>query len=112
MDQLLHFFSSGLVCFIIFVVISAFWLDTFRFKFMHRLDRLRLAIFIAAVSAISLGAIYEVEEYTEDLVYGTQRSGLGTDTANDLSLNFLGIVLMSLLLWFILSRQRKKSKIL
>ena len=111
-DQALHFTSSNLICFIIFVIISAFWLDKFQFKLMHKLTRLRFAIYISSVSALALGALYEVEEYSEDLIYGTQRSGLGTDTANDLMFNFLGILVMSLSLWVILSRAKRKSTLL
>jgi hypothetical protein len=55
--------------------------------------------------------LYEIEEYSEDLIYGTQRSGLGTDTANDLMFNTLGVLCMCLALWVILSRARRKSKL-
>lgn len=109
-DQSLHFTSSAMVCFILFVIISAFWLDKFHYKFMHKVARLHLAIFLSAMTAISLGALYEIEEYTEDLLYGTHRSGLGTDTANDLTCNVLGILFMSLIIWIIM--KRRKSKLL
>lgn len=108
-DQILHITSSALICFIMFIIFSAFWFDKFEYKLMPRIERLHVTLYLAATATLSLGFLYEVEEYSEDLIYGTQRSGLGTDTANDLLCNFIGITIMTLALWIILRRLKKRS---
>lgn len=104
-DQTLHSFTSAVICFIVFIVISAFWLDTFKFSLLKGHARLRLALFLAATSTMTIAALYEVEEYTEDLIFGTNRLGPGTDTANDLMFNGMGIIIMVIVLWFILYKK-------
>lgn len=91
-DQFVHFFASGIVNFTVFVVVAAFFVEGFRYNLLMKTGRFNLALLISSTSAISLGVLYEIEEYMEDLIFHTNRLGPGTDTANDLLFNFCGIV--------------------
>lgn len=91
-DRLVHFGVSAALCFLVFIVITAFWLDHFQFNLLFRTGRVRLAMFMAATSTLSISVLYEIEEYTEDLIFGTNRLGPGIDTADDLLMNALGVM--------------------
>ena len=91
-DQAVHYFVSVIMAFTLFAVINAFWIDKFKYSLLLKEGRLKLALFLATASTISLGALYEVEEYLEDVFFHTNRLGPGTDTANDLTLNILGAI--------------------
>lgn len=91
-DQTVHFFVSAVVCFTLFTVISAFWIDKFKFSLLLKTGRLKLSLLLAATSAMSLSALYEIEEYTEDVFFHTNRMGPGADTSNDLVCNLAGIL--------------------
>lgn len=54
-----------------------------------------LLILAAITLSVTLSAVYEVEEYLEDLFFDSNRLGDAFDTANDLMLDTLG----ALLLW-------------
>ncbi len=45
-------------------------------------------------STIAVGAMYEIEEYLEDIITGSHRLGDGFDTANDLLMNTIGAVVI------------------
>ncbi len=90
-DQCVHFLVNAVACFTLFSVISAFWIDKFKFSLLMKTGRLKLSLLLAATSTLSLSAIYEIEEYTEDLIFHTHRLGPGADTANDLLFNLMGI---------------------
>lgn len=104
-DQLVHFSVSAILAYILFIVIDAFWIDHFKFALLLKSGKTRLALLLSATTAISFGALYEVEEYVEDLLFFTHRSGGGVDTANDLSMNLLGVIfsvsLMVAYHWFV-----------
>jgi uncharacterized membrane protein YjdF len=91
-DQIVHYSVSAIIAFTLFAVINAFWVDKFKYSLLFKEGRLKLASFLAATSAISLGALYEVEEYVEDVLFNTNRLGPGSDTANDLTMNILGVL--------------------
>ncbi|MBI2415521.1 MAG: hypothetical protein HYV33_02540 [Candidatus Kerfeldbacteria bacterium] len=73
-DAALHAFGSGAV---------ACWLW----------GVLRTHGWLVLTSVISLGTVYEIEEYLEDVITGSHRLGDGPDTANDLLMNLLGVSL-------------------
>jgi uncharacterized membrane protein YjdF len=98
-DRVVHFFISAVACFTIFTVISAFWIDKFKFCLLFNSGKMRLASFLAMTSTISLSAIYEIEEYAEDLIFHTHRLGLGVDTADDLLFNTLGALSVLIILY-------------
>ena len=92
-DQFVHIFVSAVVCFTLFIVINAFWIDKFKFSLLFSAGRLKLSLFLAATTTLSLSALYEIEEYAEDVLFQTNRLGPGADTANDLFFNFSGVLL-------------------
>lgn len=89
-DQVVHYSVCAVINFLLFAVINAFWIDKFKFSLLFKSGRLKLALFLSTASTVSLGALYEVEEYLEDVFFKTNRLGPGADTANDLTMNILG----------------------
>lgn len=108
-DQTVHFSNSAVVCFTLFSVISAFWIDKFKFSLLMKTGRLKLSLLLAAASTLSLSAIYEIEEYTEDLIFHTHRLGPGADTANDLLCNLLGITaaVIFVVIYYLVTHKRE-----
>ena len=108
-DQVVHYFNSAIICFTLFAVINAFWIDKFKFSLLLKKGRLKLALFLSATSTVSLGALYEMEEYLEDVFFHTNRSGLGTDTANDITMNILGVltVVVIIIIHYLITHKRK-----
>ncbi len=98
-----------LVCFYLFIVISAFWVDKFKFSLLFRTGRLNLAIFMAATSTMTLSALYEIEEYAEDFLFHTNRLGPGADTANDLFCNLTGVLAVVFFVFIYYSLTRKRE---
>jgi len=110
-DQAVHYFVSVIMAFTLFAVINAFWIDKFKYSLLLKEGRLKLALFLATASTISLGALYEVEEYLEDVFFHTNRLGPGTDTANDLTLNILGAI-TTVVIVFVYYQVTRKRKII
>lgn len=52
----------------------------------------RYLFFTVAPCVTTIGALYEIEEYLEDLWTGSHRLGDGFDTANDLLMDLLGSI--------------------
>lgn len=108
-DQVVHYFVSAVITFTLFVVISAFWIDKFKYSLLFKSGRLKLSLFLAATSTISLSALYEVEEYVEDIFFKTNRLGPGVDTASDLLFNFLGVAstVIFITIYYLITHKRK-----
>lgn len=108
-DRFVHYSVSAIVCFLLFAVINAFWVDRFEYALLFREGRLKLALFLAATSTIALSALYEIEEYAEDLLFQTHRLGPGVDTADDLLMNVLGVstTVIFITFFYLLTRRRK-----
>ena len=108
-DQFVHYFGCAVIAFVLFIVISAFWVDKFKYSLLLKTGRLKLSLFLASTSAMSLGALYEVEEYLEDVFFHTNRLGPGTDTANDLFLDLLGVLTVVVLvsIYYAITHKRK-----
>lgn len=108
-DQFVHFSVSGIQCFTLFIISNAFWIDEFKFSLLMKKGRFALSLLIAVASSMAFGALYEIEEYVEDLLFKTNRLGPGTDTANDLLMNFLGIMLVAslIIIHYRITRRRK-----
>jgi len=98
-DSFLHFLSSGIVCAAFFFAASSFLKG-----------RRGLSILLSASSTLALSALYEVEEYTEDLVFHTNRLGPGTDTANDLLWNALGVAVAASACAMLAWRRKRSSE--
>lgn len=93
-DRFVHLFNSAVVCFALFIVFNAFWIGQFKFSLLFKEGKMKLSLFLAAASTLSLSALYEIEEYTEDIIFHTKRLGPGADTADDLFFNFTGALLV------------------
>lgn len=97
-DKLLHFTGSAVVTYTVY--------EFFR-------KRLFLSPFLSAIVYISIGStigmLYEIEEYLEDLFINKRllRMGDSYDTGGDLLMNLLGCICI---VQFIMYRERKISK--
>lgn len=111
-DKVVHFFVPAIMCFTLFSVFSAFWIDKFQFALLLKEGRLKLSLLLAATTSMSLTALYEVEEYTEDLFFHTNRLGPGVDTADDLMYDFLGISTIVVIVWiyYLITHEREIIK--
>lgn len=99
-DSYLHFFNP---------VIGAIWI-------WHVIDALypnvslRFSQLTAASMMLAVGALYEIEEYLEDVFTGSHRFGDAWDTGNDLTMDFLGAVIGMVCLYiFFKIKKRKKT---
>lgn len=108
-DQFVHLSVSAVAGFTLFIVISAFWIDKFKFSLLMKTGRLKLSLLLAATSTMSLSALYEIEEYAEDFIFHTNRLGPGADTANDLFFNFTGVLLVVFFItvYYFITHKRK-----
>lgn len=108
-DQITHMFISAVTCFTLFTIISAFWIDKFKFSLLFKKGRLTLSLLLAATVTMSLSVIYEIEEYLEDILFDTNRLGPGTDTVNDLVFNLLGVltVVFFVIVYYRMTKKRK-----
>lgn len=108
-DQMAHMFISAVVCFTLFTVISAFWIDKFKFSLLFKKGRLTLALLLAATITMTLTVVYEIEEYVEDIIFDTNRLGPGTDTVNDLVFNLSGVlaIVIFVIVYYQVTRKRK-----
>jgi hypothetical protein len=99
-DQLAHLVGGAAVALIFFDLLTS----------LHAAKRLQLGLafrgFLSVLGSMALGSLYELEEYGEDVIFGSHRLGDAFDTGNDLLLNTFGSVLLILLVvWF---RRRKQ----
>lgn len=110
-DQFVHFSVSAIITYLLFMSIGAFWIDHLQFALLFKKGKVRLTLFLASTSTLSLGTLYEIEEYLEDLLFNTHRSGGSLDTANDLVMNCLGVLLAVTLIgvFYFMSHLRRKS---
>ncbi|MCK9361163.1 hypothetical protein M0Q28_02940 [Patescibacteria group bacterium] len=102
-DQLAHFLGTFLVT--IFFQIF--------FRTMQRVKGWNYPPFVNWLLALgmgmTLGVLYEIEEYLEDMIGTANRLGDGEDTANDLLLNFLGATSVIGIAWVKRTFFRKRS---
>ncbi|MDP2736996.1 MAG: hypothetical protein Q8O59_04440 [bacterium] len=108
-DQVVHYADSAIINFTLFAIINAFWIDKFKFSLLFTKGRLKLALFLSTASTVSLGALYEAEEYLEDVFFHTNRLGPGADTANDLTMNILGALttVAFIYVYYLVTHKRK-----
>lgn len=105
-DRLLHLLNSGIACAVIFLLITSFWKRPIGISMKRWMA---FSLLFAMLSTITFSVLYEIEEYMEDILFGTNRLGPGTDTADDLTLNFLGVLFASGILYF--SRKDKHDNL-
>ncbi len=81
-DKYVHFFVSAAVTVMMLLFVR------------QRGERVTIrASWLAGTTVVSLGALYDLEEYWESIIFHTNRWGGGTDTMLDLSANTAGVLL-------------------
>lgn len=63
-------------------------------------------LFFCWTTVLALGSLYEIEEYSEDLIFHSSRLGDAFDTVNDILMNGSGALLMLFIIWLIYRRVR------
>ena len=101
-DQFLHFFSGLAIFSVLFYI----------FYYLEKAKVLKMGVFgislLAVCLTVMLGVFYELEEYFEDVINGSNRLGDGFDTANDMMLCLLGALIMMLVINLIFKFKNKK----
>lgn len=94
-DKVAHAIGGAVTALVLFQMVSAL-----ARAYRHTLSP-RIRILLAYTLAISFGAYYEMEEYLEDALTGSHRSGGSGDTALDICMDILGatLVLVAFLAW-------------
>ena len=101
-DQLGHFIGGFIVSLVVLSVILS----------LNKAGKIKLGArgisFFTLTTASFAGILYELEEYFEDVLTGSNRLGSGTDTANDLFLGVMGALVVVLIFFTI--RYKKSNK--
>lgn len=63
---------------------------------------------VSVFGAMAIGSLYELEEYSEDVIFGSNRMGNAFDTGNDMLMNTLGACLMVLVVWQVVKARRRQ----
>lgn len=102
-DQVGHASGGGMVALLVFFV---YW----RLINVNKIViSKKMAGFISVAVAISLGVLYELEEYIEDLINKSNRLGTGVDTANDMLFNTMGAIIIIVIVTSLI-REKTASK--
>lgn len=91
-DQVAHFVGGAVVALVFFDLLTALVQSK-----QIALGR-RFTGFVSVLASKAVGSLYELEEYGEDVLFGSNRLGTALDTANDMLLNALGAVVVVILL--------------
>lgn len=101
-DQMMHFLGAFSMAIVLFFVLHGIFLK--RNKILSN----RFIGFVAALSAIFLGVLYEIEEYAETIFLHNNRLGDMFDTPNDLLWNVIGAFCAAAVGILIVRARRKK----
>lgn len=103
-DKFLHFFNSGVITYLTFIVLK------------DKLQKTNLGKFFTSVILIAIGSffwtLYEIEEFLEDVFINHRQIRLwdGYDTAGDLSMNVLWCIIMTLILLLIIKNNNDNKQ--
>jgi hypothetical protein len=99
-DQVAHVVGGAAVALIFFNLLTS----------LHNQKIQQITIrfrgFIAVIGSMAVGSLYEIEEYSEDVIRNAHRLGDAFDTANDMFCNTIGAVLLVII---IVWTRRKKQ---
>lgn len=99
-DQVAHIIGGAAVALIFFNLLTS----------LHAAQRVKLGFklrgWLAVMGSMAVGSLYEIEEYSEDIIRNAHRLGDAFDTANDLLCNTIGAGLLMLIIVWV--RNRKK----
>lgn len=103
-DRVAHFLGSGMAALVLLYVAQAFVGSK-----QNEWYRKVVPILVFALG-VTLGALYEVEEYLEDMLTASHRLGDGVDTADDLLMDMLGAAFVALLyVWHGTAKARERG---
>lgn len=99
-DQVAHVVGGAAVALIFFNLLTS----------LHVAQRIslgqKLRGWIAVMGSMAIGSLYEIEEYSEDIIRNAHRLGDAFDTANDLLMNTVGAILcIFIIVWVRRKRQ-------
>jgi uncharacterized membrane protein YjdF len=89
-DDIAHFVSSILVAFLAFVVI--YILDEY-WEGLH-MDKYAMAFFVV-MTTMAMGVVWEFNEWTTDLIFGSNEQWGLNDTMTDLLIDTIGGIIMA-----------------
>ncbi len=98
-DAVLHFIVPAVITSVLANIIP---------QFRPNILKQSLWPFMIASLVIVIGVVYEIEEYLEDLIFGSNRLGDGFDTANDLLMDVLGALLPAVIIYIYTRIKRAK----
>lgn len=101
-DQVMHFLSGCLIALIVLLVLQ----KIVKAKKII-LGKFGQGLFTWTI-ALSIGSFYEMVEYTEDYLTGSNRLGDGFDTVNDLFLGGLGALIV-IFIFFIIKKNATRN---
>lgn len=91
-DQVAHLIGGAVIALILYDLFTA----------LHEAKRIQLGLkfrgFLSTLGSMAIGSMYELEEYGEDVIFGSNRLGNAFDTGNDMLLNTIGAVLLVLII--------------
>ncbi|MDP2789993.1 MAG: DUF2238 domain-containing protein [bacterium] len=101
-DQVAHLVGGAVVALILYDLFTA----------LHEAQRIQLGQkfrgFVSILGSMAIGSLYELEEYGEDVIFGSNRLGSALDTGNDMLLNTIGAVCLILIIVWV--RRRKQMQ--
>jgi hypothetical protein len=101
-DQVAHIIGGAAVALIVFNLFTS----------LHVAQRIslgpKLRGWIAVMGSMAIGSLYEIEEYSEDVIRHSHRLGDAFDTANDMLCNTIGAILLVLVIVWV--RRRKEPQ--
>lgn len=94
-DRLAHMLSGVILASLLYSLFNRIsWAKKWRYP-------LSINLMLALGADILFAVSYEIEEYTEDILYHTSRLGNGFDTVNDLLMNLIGAATALTLVYFL-----------
>lgn len=101
-DQVTHFVGGAVVALVLFDLFTA----------LHDSGRIQLGLtfrgFMVVLGAMAIGSVYELEEYGEDVIFGSHRLGDAFDTGNDMLLNTIGALLLVITIVWVRRRKQRQ----
>lgn len=99
-DQVAHIIGGAVVALIFFNLLTSL-----NNKKVQQVG-LKFRGFISVLGSMAIGSLYEIEEYSEDIIRHAHRLGDAFDTANDMLCNAIGAIILIIVIVTI--RHRRK----
>lgn len=100
-DQVAHFVGGSVLALVIFNTLYN----------LEKAGRVKLPLglhtLLSVFGAMAFGSLYELEEYGEDVLFGSNRMGNAFDTGNDMLMNTIGACVMVFVIWHVVKKLRR-----